>query len=304
MKKILLFALSLILLNSCSEKFEISLNLELDKDYSQETNLNAIIKQTFEGQDIVIEMAMDGIMNYHVLAVNENDFEMEVSYKSLDMTMQMPDMNVAYSSENPTEEDVFSKILSVMTEKSFQIKMSKTGKIISVTMLDEFFDGIFKAFPDLDYAAKEQIKTQLKDSYGEEAFRGNIEMVSAIYPESPISKGDSWTVSTNLESTVKAEIKSTYTLDEVTADYYSISGVSTIISPENNQTENQGMKMNFTLTGEMTSKFKVSKSTGWILEGDVDQSMGGKVNIDPSPTVPEGMEYPINMTNIMKVKGN
>lgn len=304
MKKILLFTLSIILLNSCSENYDIGLNLELNKDYSQETNLSAIIKQSYEGQDIKVEMSMTGMMNYHVASVNETDFDLEVSYKNLSMTMQMPNMNVAYNSEIPKEGDVFSNILSEMTGKSFFVKMNKAGKIISVTKIDEFFDETFKAFPEMDLATSEQMKMQLKDSYGEKAFKGNMEMVAAIFPEKPVAKGDTWEINTNLESTVKAEIKSVYTLDDITEDYYLISGVSTIISPENNQMENQGIKMNFTLTGAMTSQLKVDKNSGWIIEGDVEQTMNGMAQIEPSPANPQGIEYPIDMTNKMKVKGN
>lgn len=303
MKNLLCLTLLTILFSSCSEKHEITLNLEMGKDYSQETNLNAIINQSINGQDIEIEMIMNGNMNYHVKSVNTDDFDLEVSYTKLEMQMKMPTMNVAYSSETPDKEDQFSLILSQMVGKSFGVKMSKTGKVISVDNIDDLFSSVFNAFPDLDLATREQMKSQLLDSYGDKAFKGNIEMVSAIFPGKPVSQGDSWEIETLIESTMKAGVVSTYTLKEINEDHYIISGSSVISSLEDGSMETQGVQMKFNIGGDMTSKLKVDKSTGWILDGDVSQTIEGNVKIEAGPNNPEEIEYPISMINTMKVEG-
>lgn len=303
MKKIFLLGPIFCIFLSCSEQYELDLNLELGKDYIQETNLNGHINQTIDGQEIEFKMEINGKMNYHVAGVNEDDFDLNVSYKDLNMSMKFPSGDINYSSNSPSQEDIFSALLSEMIGKSFDVKISKKGKIISVSHLDEMFNSLFKVFPEIDPYTAQQIKLQLMDSYGEKAFRGNIEMVASIFPNKAVALGDSWEIKTTMESSVKANVISQYTLEKVNDDYYIISGLSKIDSPENSKLENQGVEMDFTLNGKMESKLKVDRKSGWILDGEIEQDINGRAKMPASQEFPEGLEYPISMINKMKVIG-
>ena len=122
-----------------------------------------------------------GKMTYKVLDIVNSIYEMEVRYESLSMKMNLPNGEAEFNSENNDDKDIYSSILSKMTNKPFLVKMTKTGKINEVKNIESIFENVFENFPQLTDMQKQQIKNQFIQSYGEKAFKGNIEMCSAIF---------------------------------------------------------------------------------------------------------------------------
>jgi len=60
------------------------------------------------------------------------------------------------------------------------------------------------------------------------------------------------------------------------------------------------MKINYDISGTMTSEIKVDRKSGWIIKSTIDQKMDGTVKIK-SPQLPSEMEMPMSMTNHLTV---
>lgn len=297
MKKICsLLAFLFVLISAHTQTTELCLNLKKGREYQQSTEANMTIVQELEGETMEILMVLKGKMTYKVTAVFENEYEMDVSYNSLSLSMKMPQGSVEFDSNEPEEDDVFSKIMSKMIGESFQITMTRTGKVKEVRNIDEMIESIFKSFKELSPSEVRQLKAQLMKSYGEKAFRGNIEMVSAIYPDKPVSIGESWIVKTKLESGMLADVKSNYTFEANEADHNLIRGVSEIETLDKDSfIEVDGMSVRYDLKGEMFSEIKVNKSTGWIVEAKISQHIYGSASLKDSPQIPGGMEVPMQI---------
>ena len=161
---------------------------------------------------------------------------------------------------------------------------------------------MFEKFPQLSDAQKQQIQSQLKQSYGEKALRGNLEMATAIFPESPVTIGDSWVVNTKLESGFDANIESTYKLNASNSSYCLISGSSTIKTINKDEyIQSNGMPMKFDLTGTMSDEIKINSSTGWVMESKINQTLKGTSQIKDNPKIPGGMTIPMEMKNEMTI---
>jgi|AntDeeMinimDraft_5_1070356.scaffolds.fasta_scaffold01247_3 hypothetical protein len=289
-----------------AQTYDLGLNLKKGEKYTQSTNSQIKINQNVNGQDINTEMTVEGTMDFMVTDIENGIFKMDASYDKMKTAVGMGGSMSAtlnkmeYSSESPDSSDVFSSVLASMTGKTFQIYIDKTGEITEVQNLMNLWKESIES-SDQTGQMQSQIRSQLMKSYGEKALKGNLEMATHIYPGHPVKKGEKWTTETQMSSTFKANIKTDFHLAEITKDYAIIKGNSTIKTLDNDKyVEQSGMKMNYDISGTMTSEIKVDRKSGWIIKSTIDQKMDGTVKIK-SPQLPSEMEMPMSMTNHLTV---
>jgi hypothetical protein len=227
---------------------------------------------------------------------------MDAKFEKLSMSMQIPQGTMEFSSEKNDVNDIFSTILGAMKNKSFGIIMSKAGKILEVRNVEALWENVINQFDPLPEMQKEQVKAQIMKAYGEDALKGNIEMVTAIYPDKAVNKGDKWTINTNLESGMSAKMITSYEFTDLTSDFALIKGNSTIETADKDAyIESNGMPLKYDLNGTMLSEIKLDKITGWILEAKITQEIKGDAYIKENPQMPNGMKIPMTMINEMLI---
>lgn len=306
MKTILTLILTVFVLTSCqTQNLDLSLKLKKGKEYKQITNSKTTIIQEVNGQKMNMVMTIKGTMTFLVKDITENGYNMDAKFEELSMSMQMPQGLMEFSSEKNDANDIFSTILGAMKEKAFGITISKTGKITDVKNVEALWSTAINTFDQLSEMQKEQIKAQIMKAYGAEALKGNIEMVTAIYPDSPANRGDKWTINTKLESGMSANMTTDYEFAELTSEYALIKGKSTIVTADKDAyIESNGMPMKYDLTGSMDSEIKVDKNTGWIIKATINQKIEGDTYIKENPQLPNGMKIPMTMINDMVITNN
>lgn len=297
-----LILLFIVFTSSQAQKSNLSLNLEEGKEYKQVSDSKSIITQDINGQQVKMIMTIKGKMLYKVISVNPSDYSMDVKYESLSMTMDMPQAKMEFSSEKNDKMDIFSTLLSKMVGKSFYVKIAKNGKVIEVKNIESMFESLLENYTDIPDSKLEQLKAQLNKAYGAEAFKGNIEMVTAIFPDNPVNKGDKWTIKTNLESGMSGIVTTEYELANLNSDYFMISGKSVIETEDKDAyVESNGMPMKYDMDGSMISEIKVDRETGWIIEANINQEIKGDAYIKENPQIPNGMKIPMIMKNEMEI---
>ncbi len=131
-------------------------------------------------------------------------------------------------------------------------------------------------------------------SFGPNAFKGSIETSTAIYPATPVAKNDKWTVNTKLESPAKATVHMVYQLTDVLTDNYQIHGEGTMITDKDAKPmQINGLLISYNLNGTTVSDIKADKTTGWVTEVKLKQTMKGEMKIPDGPSVPGGMTIPM-----------
>lgn len=281
-----------------AQSTDLMLNLEEGQVYRQRTSSTATINQNISGQEINMVMTINGTMSFLVKSQTAAGYELETSFNSLSMSMEMPQGKLEFSSENADSTDVFSTILSAMKEKSFLTIMDKKGKVSEVRNVESLWDNAINNFEQIPPMQREQIKAQIMKAYGAEALKGNMEMVTSIYPEKPVQIGDKWNVVTNLESGISAIMTTEYELVTIADDYVQIGGSSVIQTADKDAyVETNGMPLKYDMKGSMVSEIKVDKSTGWIREAKISQEISGDAYIKGNSQMPEGLKIPMVMKN-------
>ena len=305
MKKISTLLLSLLLLSSTqAQKVELGLNLQEGEKYTQESKSTISIHQVVNGQDVDIDMAVKGEMSYLVRSVSEADYEIEMMYEGLSMKIEHPQGVMEFDSEKRDENDVMSTVLSWITGKPITVILTKKGSVSEVRDMDSIWVSVFDHFSKVPEAQLNQVKSQIKEAYGEEALKGNIEMVTSIFPDHKVEVGEEWINTTTMESGMTVHVTTTYKLEEIQPDSYIITGDSELQTADTEAiVDANGMSMKYDLSGQIASKIKIDKQSGWIIEANSTQDIKGNAHIQPSPTMPMAMTIPMTMKNVTVISG-
>ena len=301
MRKLFLFLLLGTITQSVfGQKQNLGFNLKIGQTYNHVMYSSSSIKQEINGQEINIDVTLSGKMAFKVTNLVNTVYSMSVSYEQLAMTMKLPNGEMIFNSEKEDKTDIFSSMLGEIKGKQFLVKMTSIGKIVEVENLDFIFENLIDKFPTLTLIQKQQIKTQLKQAYGEKAFKGSFEMITAIYPNTAVAKGDSWEIKTLLETGFAATLTTTFELKDKTESYNLIVGKGKIMTLDKDAyTQVNGMPTQYNLSGTMNSNLKVDPNTGWIIEAKVNQLIAGNVEIKDNPNLPGGMITPMSFEHVM-----
>ncbi|SHN08474.1 DUF6263 family protein [Mucilaginibacter sp. OK098] len=287
-----------------AQKFKPALNLTKGNTYYLTTNATSAIVQTMSGQQNTVNLAFNFRMAFKVISIADTVYNMEVSYQSLSMKMDMGGNTLDLDSKKNDPQDVPSSIIAAMMNKPFNLEMTKTGKIKSVQNIDKMVSEAIKSFPQIDSTKKEQVKAQFMQSFGPNAFKGSIEMGTAIFPDIPVAKEDKWTVKTQLESPAKATVTITYQLADIIEGTYLIHGEGSMVTDKNTEPAHiNGLPIKYNLNGSLISDIRVDKATGWISEVKLKQAMMGDMQILDNPQVPGGMTIPMTFNTDVNTTG-
>jgi len=279
-------------------KVKMMLNLEVGKTYEMKTVTEASILQNVMGHDMKIDMTVKGDMAYAVENKVDDLYEVDVRYTKLTMEMKMPQMTMTFSSETPDAKDPLSPMLVQLTKSSFQVKLTEAGELKEVTGLDSLMNSLFDSLGDLPEAQKAQMKKQLSDSYGTEAFKSNMGGVLSILPDRPVKEGDTWNRVVKIESGMALSQDITYTYLGEKDGCYLIGGEGKVSTPEGAAgMEANGVKMSFDMHGDVKMELRVDKQTGWVSGGTSSQNIDGKTKIEGNEQMPNGMEMKMTLTS-------
>lgn len=296
MKKLLTLALILsATLCVQAKKYKLALNLEVGKEYIQKSNAKMTITQNFNGMPIEIGMNIKGDYVFKVIGAENDQYDMEVKYRTVEMEMESAQGKSSFSSNKASEQDIMSTMLSRMIDKPFKMIMGKNGKVIEIKGIDNLFGGMFEGF-DITQQQKDQILAQLKQSYGAKAFKGSFEQITAIYPEGKVKLGKKWTTETNIEAGMSVHVTTNFELKAANTEYFLLHGEGDLSSNPNSPFVKQnGMDMKILLDGNLTSDIKIDRKTGWIIDATIVQNLSGNTELKASEQMPEGMSIPMTV---------
>lgn len=299
MKRSLTFLFVAFFCSACYAQNKIELNLLKGKVYQQKMSAAMAIKQNINGAEMLINMDVSGTTAFTVTDVKEGVYDIDVAYKSLAMKSDIPGgQSMSFDSEKKDEKDTLSTSLALMKDKPFHMKMNRQGKILAISDVSHLYANVFEKFPNLTPSARQKLQAQMEQSFGEKAFKNNMENMTAFYPQTAVGKGGKWKVtSTTASANMDIQLENNYTLDDVTAGQYIISGVSKITSPNAGKfVEMNGMSIKTDIVGNVNASMKVNRKTGWVEESASNMSLKGSISIQANDKLPDGMTIPMEIS--------
>jgi hypothetical protein len=300
LKTYLLSLLLVISLGAAAQKQNLLLNLKTGETYTRSMTSNTSIKQDIDGKQMDINMSMACKMLFKVNSMLNNNYQMDISYERISIDMNMPGLNMNKDSGGVDINSMTNKMIKSIVGKNFSMEMSRTGKIVK-SSIDQLLIGIFDGLPNVNAATRQKLESMLKQTFGEKAFKTNMESMSAYFPERPVAKGESWTVSTGLSSTAQINFTITYTLEDITGQHYIISGIGSISPNKDNPSSDiNGISIKRNMVGTNKTTMKINKATGWIQEADLNQHSKGEIVMN-SEKMPNGMTIHMETSSVMRI---
>lgn len=297
----LLFAL-LLMGPVNGQKAKLSLKLEEGESYKQITHAKVNIDQDVYGMKMNINVVMDGSTTYLVTAVHKDGYEMEMNYDWMKMSMELPQTTMEFSSEKNDESDLFSSLLAEMKNKTLKLKMDRKGNVTEIEDIDSRWEALIDKFDQFPEDQREQVKSQLLQSYGGDAVKGNIESYTAVFPEKSVKKDESWEILKQLNSGMPFTTSNSYTYKGKEEDLHIISGQGTVESRNPDElVETNGMMMKYQLSGTTSSTIKLDPKSGWIQEATIEQNIKGDATIKANEQIPQDMTIPMSIASETKV---
>ena len=292
----------MFIVSGYAQKAKLHLNLEEGETYKQITHSTANIEQDVYGMKMNIEIIMDASMSFLVKAASKEAYDMEISYDWMKMNMTLPQTTMEFSSEKNDESDLFSLILAKMTDMPLNLKMDKQGRVTEMEDVEPMWDSIINGFDQFPKDQREQVKSQLMNSYGGKAISGSIETYTAIFPEKAVKKGAQWNSVTNLENGMPFTLSSTFTYEGSVGGLALITSQGSLESVETDEfIETNGMMMKYNLSGTMNSTIKADKKSRWIQEARTEQTVKGNSIIQANEQIPQDMNIPMTITSVTEI---
>ena len=306
MKKLVTILLLLFAGASYAQKTTLALNLTKGNTYYMVSNANSVVSQTINNQLQNINSNITAKMAFTVIDLLDSAYVMHVQYDRIGIQMTMPNGTLLnFESDNTDKSNTFSVIMANMTHKPFSIVMSKTGKLLSISNTDALAQGLFEGVTGLTEDQQKQFREQLMKSFGPVAFKGNLEMGTAVFPSVKVAINDKWHINVKTQASMQTKVSTTFTLNEVTASAFMVHGES-VISPDNNNKfiVNNGMPMKYNVNGISEYDVKIDRVSGWISEARINQVIKGNVEIEDNPRLPGGMIIPMTVTDDQTISDN
>jgi hypothetical protein len=272
MKNLLLSILASTILFACKTAPErILIKLSKGQKYEQRVVLKSTITQTVSGRKLSTTTTSQGVNHYEVLNVEDSIYTLKVTYQSMKVHIDV-DGGPTTQSKTPTTE-----VLEKLKGQSYQMKVSNTGRIVTVTGADSLFAKVTRSISGLTEQMRAQLSQNFIKAYGDSAVKSGSLQYANVYPQKIVKEGDSWSAHRAGGGSMSSPaIDAIYKVDKITGQEY-------LISMKSKLNLGSGIKTNplfgLTMSGTMDSMNKIDKETGLITESIIKQDMTGNAKI-------------------------
>jgi hypothetical protein len=260
--------------------------------------------QAINGRENKITISTKLKLAFKVAAVKDSIYLLDGNYQSIDTKIIMADTTLKMSSVLSAKADTPSVILSGIINKPFEITLSNSGKVHSIGNISEIIDKAVKSFKDIDSIERRKISALFEQSFGETVVKGLMQSGAAVFPASPVSKNETWTVTNVVATPAKMKQETVYRISGDEGDFYQVYGDGTMTTDSLAATADfEGMPVKYEMTGNTLIDVQIDKKTGWIKEVKSKQQISGKMTILKNTRLPEGMIIPMIFTTEITISG-
>jgi hypothetical protein len=291
MKKYMLF-IAVCFSIAATAQYNIIYNLEKGGVYPQNQTVVSEQNQIINGMPQEISTTLSTESDYIVQDIKEGVYYIDIMVKKMSNTTKTAMGREIIASDGPVSNPM-NKLFNNMTTYPIKITMNNKGELLSFdnsAQLKNMTEGV--DLPEMQLA---QLEGTMKKEMSAEKLTSNYSQLTQILPKTEVSIGASWGKKITINSIVSFESTTTFTLESVTDEFYTISTTAIIATSENEESDVMGMKAKCNLAGPLKGTYIIDKNTGWISSANLEQQLDGNITFEKSEMMPQEMK--ISMTS-------
>lgn len=300
----LAIALLLAAVASAQEPVSLRLNLQTGETYPQRVATKQVINQSLLGMEQTTETGLVLEYDFTVTKVDPATgvATLDAVYRRVAMEFSSPMLSMAYDSAAPPAEiHPALRPYAALVGASFTMDIAPDGTVPRVDGVDETVDAVLES-ADIPEGMRRQLEGQIREQFNDEAVRRLTEQTLAIYPESPVAVGESWSKRIDGAGMIPVVIDNTWTLKQADAANAGLAVESQIASAEGESLfEANGMTLKGVFEGSQAGTIDLDRVTGWIRRGELQQKLTGTVSIGGEAA--GAMTIPMTMTTVVTIDG-
>jgi hypothetical protein len=290
--------------NTPSGKVDLKLRLKAGENHEMKMTQHQNIAQTMNGMEQKMTHTQEMVMGFDCLSVDANGvMDVEITYKSIKMTMEGPMGRMEFDSANPKpvdpnrpDQQMIAAMISAMAGSKLQGKLTPTAKTSDIRGTKEMLAKIREkmgnstAMPGMDKFFDQMFdEKQVKEMTGS---------MMGAFPAEPVAAGDTWYDTMSMNFIMPIDIDTTYMLKQRKDGIAYIDAVAKMdmgdsskpleIDPNN--------KVSMQISGTMNATSEVDEKTGLTRKSNMTMNFSGVTKMGGNPQMPDGMTMPMTIT--------
>ena len=281
------------------DKVKLRLNLKEGDSFRFKVVVDQDIRQTVMGQaqDMVQQIGMG--QQFDVLSAADGVYDVKLTYYWVSYLQDGPMGRVEYDSDDPPEVIPPMAIgFAALKGRHVVMKIDALGYVQDIIGIDAMLDAMVMKFDSLGMTPPPEMKESLKQQFGDEAMKAQMENMMAIYPEEEVGIGDTWTKEVALKSGMPMTLVNTYRLVGREAGQAQIEVESIVTPSSGDPMEVGGMTLAYAISGTQQGTMVLDEANGLPVQANIAQKLSGDVTMNDSMTWP----IEIESTNVVAVE--
>lgn len=174
--------------------------------------------------------------------------------------------------------------------RGFETRVAPDGELLSVRGCATLASDILREHYGGESQADENYGASFARQFSDEAMRDMLRPVREIYPDRPVSVGDSWTRELEVTTGFPRVHAMTFTLEEVREGRW-IVGMTSVVTPLEDAppTAYGSFQMTVRLAGSEQGEFELSTADGQLLAAKVSHELKGSSLVQGGEAAGQGM---------------
>ncbi|MCX7736194.1 MAG: DUF6263 family protein [Candidatus Kapabacteria bacterium] len=279
---------------------KLNFKFQKDKNYFLKINIEQQMSQTIEGQKQEIKQKMGVGYAFKVLEnYADSLYSIEVKFNSIYQEIEGPTGKVTYDSKKKDNvESPFTMIFPKIIGKKLFVELRPNGEIKTVKGEKELVDAVLKALDVTNESIREELGRSIRQQFGAKSIKDMLEHSWAYLGDENRKVGDSWKQSHSISGGLPIMVNNNWTLNEIQNNEIILGLKSSLKTDEKNPYSQMGiLKVKYELNGSQDGIYKLDRNTCWLLRGEINQKISGKVILEKSKDNPEEKSWPLSVTS-------
>lgn len=236
-------------------------------DTWQEVHQSIGIGTTYTVEDIGSDSTVRMRVVYDSVTVDQEGAGNPVHYNSVGASQDVPPLAAGYAA---------------MLDQSFTLTLGPDGRLRRIAGVDSMLHNIIEKVARSNPSARSMIEYGVTSLLNEKSLTETMERSLAVYPDRPVSVGDTWSNVVSVTIGTPMTINTTYTLKDIHDGRAYIGLNSSIVTNQaSGALELAGMSIVYQVSGTQSGSMQVDLDDGWIISSEIEQDFSGTMQVTP-----------------------